>query len=103
MIRCLCIDDDGRPAEIPADKWPKVDNEYHITFVAFCHPQMVQGCNLNEIFLDENNAPYEYYKLTRFAIHMEDWEAFVQLCKDCTDLDDVVIENLIESLHMETI
>jgi hypothetical protein len=101
MIRCICISDEGRPKEIPENRWPKKDNEYHITFVAFCLPARIQGCSLYELFLDESNAPYEYYKLSRFGIHKEDLEAFIQLCLDCTDLNQLQIEDLVQESELQ--
>jgi hypothetical protein len=103
MVKCICIDDENRPAQIPASKWVKKDNEYHITFVAFCLPQSIQGLSLYELPLDESCSPYQYFKASRFAIHKEDWDAFIELCKDCTDLNELEITKLVEDAQLEVV
>src|SRR6478672_5968841 len=96
MINCICIDDTKRPIEIAPDKWIKQDDEYKITHVYFHPNQGIQGVTLYEKPLDESCKPYETFKLSRFAIHAEDLEAFIELCKACTELDEVDIKHLIE-------
>lgn len=104
MVPCICIKDEGRPAEIPADKWVVKDEQYRITHVYF-HPNQggIQGCTLYEKPLDESCKPYETFKLSRFAIHHDDLEAFIELCKMCTDLNDLEIEKLIEESELQTV
>ncbi len=102
MIRCICINDKNRPAEIPARLWVTEGELYHITFVAFCLPQKTHGVSLYEKPLDESCMPHEYFRMDRFAILREDLDLFIQLCKDCSDLDDLVVEDLVkESVMVE--
>lgn len=102
-VRILCINDADKPVEIPKKKWVVKDEEYTLIFIAFCHPQKCQGFGLAEIELDETCHPYEYYKASRFAIRAEDLEEFLQLAKDCTDLDDFSLEDLLEETKIEVI
>src|SRR5579875_1615531 len=92
MIDCICIDDTNRPKEIAADKWVKEGEAYKITHV-YIHVNQggIQGVTLYEKPLDESCKPYETFKLARFAIHKEDLDAFIELCKSCAELDDVNI------------
>lgn len=103
MVNCICINDKRKPAEIPADRWVKKDEEYRITHVYFHPKQGIQGCTLYEKPLDESCKPYETFKLSRFAIHLEDLPAFIELCKLCTELNDVEIKQLIEESELQTI
>jgi hypothetical protein len=90
-MKIICIDDKGRPQEIPTNKWPKKDNEYTPIRV-FYHPmQGVQGVELQEIRLTKENYPYESYKLQRFGVRPEDLEELIELIKASNDLNDVDI------------
>jgi len=95
-IKVKCIDDSNKPKEIPNNKWVKKDSEYELTFIAWCLPLKCQGFSLAEIELDDTCLPYEYFNAQRFAIKEEDLEAFLQLAKDCTDLNDLNLEELLE-------
>lgn len=96
MIPCICIDDANKPLPIPKEKWVKLDEEYHIDLITI-HPNQgfIQGCSLHEKPL-ENCAPFEYFKLSRFAIKLEDLEALIQLMKDSTELNDLDISKLLK-------
>lgn len=102
MIQCLCIDDSNRPKEIPESKWVKKDNLYTIIKVTI-HPLQdnIQGCELAEISLDETCLPYEYYRLSRFAIQEEDVDALKELIKLSAELDDVDVDELIKKSEIE--
>ena len=104
MIPCICIDDSNRPKEIPADKWVKEEEEYTITHV-YIHPNQggIQGVTLYEKPLDESCKPYETFKLSRFAIHAKDLEAFIELCKSCSELDEVDVLKLVEESELQTV
>src|SRR5688500_18975717 len=103
MINCICIDDTKRPKEIPADKWIKKEEEYKITHV-YIHVNQggIQGVTLYEKPLDESCKPYESFRLSRFAININDLPAFIELCKDCSELDEVDIKKLIEESELQT-
>ena len=98
MINCICIDDSNRPLEIPANKWPIKDKEYHITWIYFHAGQNISGVDLAEFKLDENNMPFRSYKLERFAIQKKDLEALLELMKICSTKIDInkAIEEQIE-------
>ena len=103
MVNCICINDEGRPAQIGPEKWVKKDDQYRITHVYFHPKQGIQGCTLYEKPLDESCQPYETFKLARFAIHHDDLEAFIELCRMCTELNDVEIEKLIEESELQLV
>lgn len=63
--------------------------------------QGIQGVSLYEKPLDETCAPYESFRLSRFAILFEDLELFIALLKNCTDLNDIQIEELMKEIEFE--
>ncbi len=100
MIKCICIDDTGKPNEISAEKWVKLDENYHITHI-YWHPnQGIQGVSIYEKPLDESCAPYESFRLTRFGIAIKDFDKFIELIKNCSDLDDLDISELIKGIEI---
>jgi hypothetical protein len=101
MVRCICIDSKNRPHEIPKSMWIKTDELYKITHI-FYHPnQGIQGVSIYEKPLDETCAPYESFRLSRFAILIEDLDKFIELIKSCTDLNDVQIEELMTEIEFD--
>lgn len=98
-IRAICIDDKNRPKQIPADKWVKQKQQYHITWIyKMVNQKGIQGVSLAEHDISDCD-PYNCYRLTRFAIHIDDLPALVELMKTCTELSDVDINKLIEELE----
>lgn len=97
-VPCLCIDDSARPEVIPTSKWVKKGEQYHITFVYFHKYQEggINGVALYEKPLDESCAPYEAFRLTRFAFTQEGIEALKELMKLCAETNDVDIDKLLE-------
>lgn len=87
MVRCICIDDSNRPNELPVTKWPKMGQEYHIIYTVTVLPQNEIAVTLSEIELTENELPYEYFLLKRFAIDERDLIKLVRLIKDCTETE----------------
>jgi hypothetical protein len=53
--------------------------------------------------LDESCKPYETFKLSRFAIHHDDLQDFIELCKMCTELNELEITKLIEESELQTV
>ena len=101
MIKTLCINAEGKPKEIPQSKWLEKDKEYHIIKITVHKNQdNIQGCELAEISLDESCAPYEYYKLDRFAISKDDLEALIELMKLSSELNNVEIGELIKESEL---
>ena len=96
-VRAICIDDKNKPAEIPTDKWVKQEEPYTIIHVTVHQNQNnIQGVTLAELTLDESCAPYEAFKLKRFAIRLEDLQELIDLMLNCTELNEVDIKALIE-------
>jgi len=103
MIECVCINDKDKPKEIPLNDWIVLDEKYHITHI-FYHPnQGIQGCSLYEKPLGEHCSPYESFKLSRFAIDIKDLESLIELIKNCTELNDLDIKELLKSSELEII
>jgi len=104
MIHCICVDDANKPKEIPAEKWVEKGKEYHIIHVSF-HPMQggIRGVTLSEISLDEKCMPYETYKLSRFAIKLEDYGKFIELAESCSDLSKIDIQKLIEESELQVV
>lgn len=98
-IKCLCIDDAQKPIQIPNSKWVVKGKEYHVTHV---YKQMqqpgVQGVELAEIDIS-NYFPYNCYRLSRFAFKKEDLPKLFEMIQNCSELNDIDITNLIESLE----
>lgn len=66
-IEVVCINDKNRPNEVPASRWVKENEIYHITQVDRCAIQGgTYGCKLEEINNDDL-FPYTYFALSRFA------------------------------------
>lgn len=96
-IKCLCIDDTNRPNEIPISKWCKNYNEYTLTHIYRMALQgNILGCSIYELPLGDECAPYEMFKMSRFAFREEDIPKIVELAKLCSELDGLDIEELIE-------
>ena len=101
MIKCICIDDSNRPKEIPENKWIKKDNEYHIVWVLkMLNQNNIQGVQLAEITLDESCYPYEAFKMSRFAINIEDLEKLIELMEDCTNFNKELVLDLVKDLEL---
>ena len=101
--KVICIDDKNCPKEIKPNKWIKKDSEYTITHIYYHEKQGISGCELAEIQLDKSCNPYESFALKRFAIPQDQLEIFIALLKDCTDLNNIDINSLINELVLETI
>lgn len=98
MIPCICIDDKKRPDKIPVEKWVKKDQEYHIINVYWMVKQKFQGVDLAEIELDETHLPYNCFAAKRFAIDKKDVEAYIELCKASTEMNDTDIDEMVREL-----
>ena len=100
-VKCPCIDDRNKPAQIPQRLWPIKDETYHMTCIYWHPAQGVQGCDLLEIALDESCAPYETYQLRRFAIDKADLADFIELVRLSSELDEVNIDQLLEESQLQ--
>lgn len=104
MVKVICINDKDRPSEIPKSKWPIKGNFYNIIHV-YIHPMQlnIQGVELKELKLNEENYPYSSYKLSRFAVtSKEDLDSLIELMSNCSDLNEIDIERLIEEEELIT-
>lgn len=100
-MKVLCINDKMKPKEIPESKFVKEGEWYELLMVIRCMPANVIGFQFVEPFLDESCHPYICYLGTRFAILEKDILEFEQLCRDCRDLDDFNIDELMEQSQLE--
>ena len=96
-IKVICINDKDKPAEIPQEKWIKKGEMYTVIHISVhLNQNRIQGATLAEITLDESCAPYEAFRLNRFAFRLTDLQALIDLMKNCTGLDEVDVRHLIE-------
>lgn len=104
MIKAICINDREKPAVIPAEKWVKFLDQYHIIHVGRTpEPNVVITCTLKEITLGAESAPYDGLRIDRFAFDMNDMPALLQLMRDCAELNKVDINQLIKESNLELI
>jgi hypothetical protein len=101
--RVICLDDTNKPKEIKPSLWVKKDNFYTINHIYYHPQQKISGVELTEIELDDSCYPYVSFALKRFGILAEDLEKFKALLKDCSDLNDIDISNLIEEVNLELV
>ena len=97
-IPCICINDRLKPDEIPQSKWVVKDQEYHITHVYNnIHENGIKGAELFEHDISEC-APYNCYRLDRFAFTPENLSKLIELMKHCTELNNVDINKIIKEI-----
>jgi hypothetical protein len=100
-VRCICIDNSNKPKEIPSDKWVRKDDKYHITHIFIMKNQdNIQGVELDEFDISMHK-PYNCYRLTRFAILLEDLDKFMALIKRSAEfngLKDINVQKLVDSV-----
>lgn len=65
-MKILCINDNHKPQEIPADKWVKEGTVYTLIEVQHLLSSDSLGFVLAEIKLDESCFPYHYFNPNRF-------------------------------------
>lgn len=92
MIEAICIDDTGKPNDIPNSKWLEEGKIYNIIYITTVLPQEELAVSLAEIDLDDSCYPYEYFVFSRFAIHREDVANFENLMIDSAEADIAVRE-----------
>lgn len=100
MIPCICIDDTAKPPQVPFKSWVIRESKYHITHVYFHPNQKVQGVELKEICMGREAAPFETYRITRFGFTQENLKLLFQMMKDCSELNDVDINKLLEEVEV---
>jgi len=71
-MKVICINDQGKPNEIPSGKWLEKGSAYTVKNIIKCNTQGgALGFELEEIDLT-GCEPYLYFMATRFAIPKED-------------------------------
>lgn len=91
-IKVLCIDDKEKPSVIPTNKWVKEGKWYTINHIFIMKNQdNIKGCELSEFDISMY-APYNCYKLDRFAVDVNDIEKLIEFAVDCGKLNDVNID-----------
>ena len=97
-IPCICVDDKGKPLEIPSSKWVKKGVEYHIVHVYNQQEQNgINGVELAEFDISDC-VPYNCYRLDRFAFTQDNLDKLIQMMQDCTELNDIDISSIVEKL-----
>lgn len=98
-IGCVCVNDQDKPNAIPSDKWVVKNKPYTITWIyKQINQKGIQGVTLAEHDISMY-APYNCYRLDRFAIHKDDIDSLIELMKLCTEMSDVDIKELVEELE----
>lgn len=102
-IECICIDDKGKPLEIPSEKWVKKGNKYHVTHIFVMLQQgKIKGCELAEFDIS-NCIPYNCYRLSRFIFKLDDLKKIVEMIKHCDQLkslSDLDIQSYVNNLEI---
>jgi len=83
MIKCICIDDRNKPAQIPSNKWLEHGREYTLLFSMTVLPQKQLAFQLYEIDLDDSCSPYTWFLANRFAFREEDLESLIEFIHEC--------------------
>lgn len=100
-VPCICIDDSEKPDVILKENWVVRGTRYHITHVYFMSIQAIQGVDLAEI--DTHNEFFPCYKLSRFAFREEDILLLFALMKECSELNNVQIKELLKECNVVTV
>lgn len=99
-IRCKCVDATDRPKEIPSEKWVKKGGEYNITWVYWKPIQNLMAVELAEFDISDC-FPYNSYKIQRFMIHKDDIELFKELAKSCSEIGEMDLSKVLETVEIE--
>lgn len=86
MIKCLCINDNNKPIQIPNEKWLKKGREYTLLFSMTVLPQKQLAFQVNEIDLDDSCSPYTWFLANRFAFREEDLQRLIEFIQDCNQI-----------------
>ena len=101
MVKCICINDKNRPSKIPQEKWLKEGEEYTIIFTLIVLPQKTLAVQLEEIDLDENCMPYEFFLANRFAFTKEELEKLIAFIEECNHIS-LSIKDLLKQTNERT-
>jgi hypothetical protein len=99
-IKCICIDDTGKPEVIPSSKWVKRGEIYHVKHI---YKQLLQqgkvGLVLWEIDL-KGCEPYNCFLSTRFAFFPEDLQKLAEMIAACSELNNLDIKELLSDVFI---
>jgi hypothetical protein len=97
MIDTVCINDRNKPSAIPDSHWIVKDKEYTVIMIYNMVEQgAILGAVLKEIDLESLDIGYSCFKLDRFGFKLDDMEALLELMKNCGELNDFNLEELLE-------
>ena len=102
MIKARCINDGSKPRDIEPQYWIKKGEEYTVLMVYnMVKQEGILGIVIKEIYLESKENPYSCFRMDRFEFKYEDIEDLIQLCKDCAELNDFNVEELLhEQIEM---
>ena len=96
MIKCICIDNDNKPKAINTEHWLKKGEEYSVLMIYnMVMQEGILGVVLKEIDLEAHGYHYSCFRMDRFGFELDDLEALVELAKDCAELNDFNVEELL--------
>jgi len=100
-IKAMCIDDTNKPKEIPENYWVKKGSLYTIIDIRqILRQNHILGVELDEIDLMKlENCEYKYFRLSRFAINIDDLpklKELIEQSRELAELDGIDILKLIE-------
>lgn len=99
MIKCICVNDGGRPSKIPPTKWIVEGMEYHVVYATYIMPQGKIAVQLKEVNLDDSCAPYEYFLADRFTFTDNNLNELIYLIMDCSVSNLITKELLNETIN----
>ena len=97
MIKCLCVNDDNKPNQIPQEKWLEKGKEYTLAFTMTVLPQKQLAFQVEEIDLDDSCSPYTWFLANRFTFREEDLQKLIEFIKDCNHITFSVKELMKET------
>lgn len=86
MIKCVCIDNEDKPVQIPKEKWLEKGKQYTLAFSMTVSPQKKLAFQLQEIDLDDSCSPYTWFLASRFAFEEKDMPALIEFIKECNNI-----------------
>ena len=97
MINAICINAGSKPALIPMTHWLKVGQEYKVIMIYnMVKQEGILGVVLQGMDLEKLDCGYSSYKIDRFGFRPEDMEDLVRLAKNCAELNDFNVEELLQ-------
>jgi hypothetical protein len=86
MVKCICINDKGKPNKIPTEKWIKEGQEYTIAFASYLLPQKELGFQIEGLDLGRSCFPYEYFLANRFGFTLSEFNKLMDFVKECNEI-----------------